>query len=134
MTLADAESPAEGPSFYAYKALVYRYIIARAKNPALVNPILDEMANFYAKHDAGHYGALLRMWSGEDADKEISMIIDKMDGAEQQDALAESLFYRAAHQKFVKGNSQEALTMLNDMNTLAPYGSIEWIYGRRVLK
>jgi hypothetical protein len=92
------------------------------------------MADYYAEHDASHYSALLKMWNGEDVQKDISEIIDKMEGGYQQDALAESLFYRAAYQKFVKDNSRAALTMLGDTDNLSPYGSIEWIYERRVLK
>jgi len=133
-TLADAESPLEGQSFYAYKGLLYRYIMTRATNSDLSNSSLEKLADYYTKHDTGHYGALLRMWQGQNITTEISNIIGKMENSDQQDAYSEVLFYRAAYEKFVKGNSPVALVMLEQLNTLSPYGSIEWIYGNRVLK
>jgi tetratricopeptide (TPR) repeat protein len=133
-TLADAESPLEGPSFYAYKGLLYRYIMTRAGNSSLSNPSLEKLADYYTKYDTGHYGALLRMWQGKNITVEVSNIIEKMKNSEQQDASSEVLFYSAAYEKFVKGNSPVALEMLEQLNTLSPYGSIEWIYGNRVLK
>jgi tetratricopeptide (TPR) repeat protein len=132
-TLADAQSVLEGPSFYAYKGLVYRYIMARAKNSSLANPVLEQQATYYATHDKGHYGALLRMWQGEDTRKEVAKIIGAMPGADQQEALSEALFYGAAYTKFVKGNEAGSRAMLDSLNHVAPYGSIEWIYGRRIL-
>lgn len=133
-TLADAQSLLEGPSFYAYKSVVYRYIMARAQNPSLANAKLEQEATYYAAHDKSHYGALLRMWQGEDTAKEIATVIAGMSGADQQEALGESLFYRGVYAKFVKGNAAIGNGMLSELNSLAPYGSIEWIYGRRILQ
>lgn len=132
-TLANAEAPLEGPSFYAYRSLVYRYIMSRAKDNTLANPQLDEMAAYYAQNDKGHYGALLRMWQGEDTQKEAAALIGQMSGSEQQEAFAEALFHGAAYAKFVKGDAVSARTMRDNLNRVAPYGSIEWIYGQRVL-
>jgi len=43
-TLADAQSPREGPSFLAYRAVLYRYIMARAQNPSLADAALERDA------------------------------------------------------------------------------------------
>ncbi|WP_459203528.1 hypothetical protein ACQVRV_08965 [Ralstonia pseudosolanacearum] len=133
-TLADAEAPLEGPSFYAYRSLVYRYIMGRAKDAALANPQLEKMAAYYAQNDKGHYGALLRLWQGEDTRQELAALIAGMPGQEQQEASGEVLFYSAAYAKFIKGDAEAARTMLGSLNRVAPYGSIEWIYGKRVLQ
>ncbi|WP_317202851.1 hypothetical protein [Janthinobacterium sp.] len=132
-TLADAQAPLEGPSFYAYKSLVYRYIMARAQDPSLAQAELERSAVYYASHDKSHYGALLRMWQGEDTLAELAKILADLPGLEQQDAFAESLFHGAAYAKFVKGDAARSQGLLTMMNTVAPYGSVEWIYGRRVL-
>jgi tetratricopeptide (TPR) repeat protein len=134
ITLADAHSPLEGPKFYAYRSLVYRYIMSRAHDPSLGNARLEQEATYYAAHDKGHYGALLRMWQGEDTVKEIATAIAEMSGADQQEAFGEALFYGGAYAKFVKGNAVGGSIMLDRLNRLAPYGSIEWIYGKRVLQ
>jgi hypothetical protein len=131
-TLADAQSEPEGPSFHAYKGLVYRYIMARAKDSSLANPVLEQQATYYATHNEGHYGALLRMWQGEDTRQEVANIIDAMSGADQQEALSEVLFHRAAYAKFVKEDEAGSRAMLYSLNRVAPYGSVEWIYGRRI--
>ncbi|TCW82798.1 hypothetical protein C5O80_16870 [Burkholderia sp. SRS-46] len=64
-TLADAHSPLEGPSFYAYRSVVYRYLMTRAHDPSLGNAKLEQDATYYATHDKSHYSALLRMWQGD---------------------------------------------------------------------
>ncbi|MGN6316459.1 hypothetical protein [Trinickia sp.] len=136
-TLADAESPLEGPSFYAYRGLVYRYIMSRAHDPSLANPRLEHDATYYAEHDRTHYGALLRMWQGTEtatqASTEMDAVIGGLSGTDRQDARAEELFYTAAYAKFVDGHPDVARSGLKDLDHLAPYGSVEWIYGRRVL-
>ncbi|WGS50000.1 hypothetical protein LFL96_00345 [Paraburkholderia sp. D15] len=132
-TLADAESPLEGADFYAYRSLVYRYIMTRANNASLANPMLEERALYYAANDKGYYGPLLRMYQGEDTIMEVVKITAKMTGSDQQDAFAETLFYSGAYLKFVKGNEAGSKAKLDGLNRLAPYGSIEWIYGKRVL-
>jgi len=47
---------------------------------------------------------------------------------------AEASFYSAAYSKFVKGDDVKSRQILDAMHQLAPYGSIEWIYGKRVLQ
>lgn len=133
-TLADAQAPLEGASFSAYKGLLYLYIMARAKDASLENHSLEQCATYYATHDKGHYGALLRMWRGEDTIKELSRIIGKMDGVEQQEAFGEALFYGGVYAKFVNGSFAGGRGMLENLNRVAPYGSLEWIYGQRVLR
>lgn len=133
-TLADAQSPLEGPSFLAYRAVVYRYIMARAQNPSLANATLERDAAYYAEHDSGHYGALLRMWRGDGTSLEMTAILARMSGVDQQEARGEVLFYQGAYRKFVKGSAVGASSALVELNQLAPYGSIEWIYGQRVLQ
>ncbi|KVX65066.1 hypothetical protein WT33_09280 [Burkholderia stagnalis] len=132
-TLADAHSPLEGPSFYAYRSLVYRYLMARAHDPLLANARLERDATYYATHDKSHYGALLRMWQGDDTIHELSADIVRMVGTEAQEADSEVLFYRGAYMKFVKGDAATGRAMLQQLDSLAPYGSIEWISGKRVL-
>ncbi len=132
-TLADTQSVLESSTFYPYRSLVYRYIMARAKNPALMNPTLEQEAAYYAAHNKSHYGALLRMYQGEDTTSEVTEILTTMSGTEKEDAVAEALFYQGAYAKYVKGNSAEGKAKLDDLDRLAPYGSIEWIYGKRVL-
>lgn len=133
-TLADAESPLEGPGFYAYRALVYRYIMARAHDASLTNPQLERDASYYAANDKNQYGALLRAWQGENIVRELSIINAGLSGDERQDAEAEEQFYLGAYAKFVKGDAAEGRSRLSIMDLLAPYGSIEWIYGKRVLQ
>jgi tetratricopeptide (TPR) repeat protein len=132
-TLADAQSPLEGSSFLAYRAVLYRYIMTRAQNPSLANAALERDAAYYAEHDSGHYGALLRMWRGDGIRLEMTAILSRMSGVDQQEARGEVLFYEGAYLKFVKGNAVRASSSLAELNQLAPYGSIEWIYGRRML-
>ena len=132
-TLADAQSPLEGPSFLAYRAVLYRYIMARAQNPSLADAALERDATYYAEHDSGHYGALLRMWRGDGTTLETTAILARMSGADQQEARGEVLFYEAAYSKFVKKSAVGASSSLAELNQLAPYGSIEWIYGKRIL-
>ncbi|RDK03356.1 hypothetical protein DLM46_07425 [Paraburkholderia lacunae] len=133
-TLADAQSPLEGPSFLAYRGLIYRYIMARTQNPSLANASLEHDAAYYAEHDSGHYGALLRMWRGEETVLEVAGILARMSGVDRQEARGEVLFYTAAYLKFVKDKAAGAKMTLTNLNQLAPYGSIEWIYGQRVLQ
>ncbi|AZU59175.1 hypothetical protein CFM90_23765 (plasmid) [Ralstonia solanacearum] len=133
-TLADAEAMLEGPSFYAYRSLVYRYIMGRARDASLANARLEKSTAYYTQNDKSHYGALLRLWQGEDTSKEVAALIWRMSGQEQQEACGEALFYTAAYVKFVKGDAASARFMLDHLNRVAPYGSIEWIYGKRVLQ
>lgn len=133
-TLADAEAPLEGPSFYAYRALVYRYIMARAHDPALANPRLERDATYYAANDKNQYGVLLRIWQGEDALKALSIVNAGLSGEERQEAEAEEQFYLGAYAKFVKGDADAARSRLRILDGIAPYGSIEWVYGKRVLQ
>lgn len=133
-TLADAESQLEGPSFYAYRALVYRYIMARAHDASLKNPQLEREAAYYAANDKSQYGVLLRIWQGDDALKELLIINAGFSGDDRQEAEAEEQFYLGAYAKFVKGDIDAARGRLRILDQLAPYGSIEWIYGRRVLE
>ncbi|MGS0742580.1 hypothetical protein ACVBEF_12195 [Glaciimonas sp. GG7] len=133
-TLADAQSVFEGSSFDAYKSLIYRYIMARANDPSLANQPLEQQASYYATSDKGHYGALLRMWQGQDTITEISKIIGAMPGAEQQEAFSEALYYNGVYTRFIKGDAITAKGLLETLNRVAPYGSIEWIYGKRVLQ
>ncbi|HEY1212737.1 MAG TPA: tetratricopeptide repeat protein [Bryobacteraceae bacterium] len=133
-TLADAESPLEGPSFYAYRALVYRYIMARAHDASLANARLERDATDYAASDKNQYGVLLRTWQGEDVLKELSIVNAGLSAAVRQEAEAEEQFYLGAYAKFVKGDAQAARSRLRILDQLAPYGSVEWIYGRRVLQ
>lgn len=133
-TLADAQSPLEGQSLLAYRGLIYRYIMARAQNPSLADASLEHDAAYYAEHDSGHYGALLRMWRGEETVLEVVGILARMSGVDRQEARGEVLFYKGAYLKFVKGSAVGASSSLVELNQLAPYGSIEWIYGQRVLQ
>jgi tetratricopeptide (TPR) repeat protein len=137
-TLADAESVAEGPRFYAYRGLLYRYIMSRAHNPSWANARLEQDATYYAEHDRSHYGALLRLWQGIDtvpeAIKEADAVISGLSGTDRQDALAEEDFYLGAYAKFVEGKPQGGHALLEELDRIAPYGSIEWIYGKRVLE
>jgi tetratricopeptide (TPR) repeat protein len=132
-TLADAHSILEGPKFYAYRSLVYLYIMTRANDPSLANAELEKSASYYISNDKSHYGALLRMWKGENTSEEFLKIVETMEGSEQQEALSEGFFYSGAYSKYVKNDQAGASEKLNNLNQLAPYGSLEWIYGRRVL-
>lgn len=133
-TLADAESPLEGPSFYAYRALVYRYIMARAHDASLANQRLEHDAQYYAANDKNQYGLLLRTWQGEDALNELSIINAGLSAEDRREAEAEEQFYLGAYAKFVKGNADAGRNRLAILDHIAPYGSIEWIYGKRVLQ
>ncbi len=74
------------------------------------------------------------MWNGSDSSKELSQRIARIgDNADRQDAMAESLFFRAAYLKYVKKDNAGAKRMLADLDGLAPYGAIEWIFGSRML-
>lgn len=133
-TLADAHSALGGPSFYAYRSVVYRYIMARAKDQSLTNRILEDEAKSYAVRDKSHYGALLRMWQGEDTSAELRSIVARKSGIDRQETLSEVLFHIGAYEKFVRNDPEKGQKMLDGLNQLAPYGSIEWIYGSRVLQ
>jgi hypothetical protein len=132
-TLVDAQSPLEGPSFYAYRGLLYRYIVKRANDPTLDNATLEKNAEYYMQHDPGHYGMLLKLWAGDDVHLDIDQMIKAISNADDQEAASEVLFYSAAFDKFVKNDSNGARAKLEKLNKLAPYGSAEWIYGKWVL-
>jgi tetratricopeptide (TPR) repeat protein len=133
-TLADAKAPLEGPGFLAYRGLIYRYIMARAQNPSLANTELEHDATDSADHYSGHYGVLLRMWRGDQTLEEMTGVLARMSGADLQEAQGEVDFYTAAYMKFVKANPVGAKAEFAELDKLAPYGSIEWIYGKRVLQ
>ncbi|MEN4917416.1 hypothetical protein ABE485_02005 [Achromobacter spanius] len=133
-TLADAHSPLEGASFVAYKSLLYRYIMARANDPSLTNADLESSAKLYAVRDKTQYGALLRMWQGEDTSGDLRAILARKSGADRQEALSEVLFHTGAFERFVRNDPEAGRQTLARLNQLAPYGSVEWIYGRRILQ
>ncbi|MBR8001989.1 hypothetical protein, partial [Burkholderia vietnamiensis] len=41
---------------------------------------------------------------------------------------------RFTYAKFVKGDADAARSRLRILDGIAPYGSIEWVYGKRVLQ
>ncbi|MFM0645399.1 hypothetical protein PQR14_13815 [Paraburkholderia bryophila] len=67
------------------------------------------------------------------AGREVAKIILSMPDAEQQEAFGEALFYGGAYARYVKGNEADSRAMLDRLNHVAPYGSVEWVYGKRVL-
>ncbi|MBR8149776.1 hypothetical protein, partial [Burkholderia vietnamiensis] len=44
------------------------------------------------------------------------------------------LFETVSYAKFVKGDADAARSRLRILDGIAPYGSIEWVYGKRVLQ
>lgn len=131
--LADTESTSDEPEFPEYRALVYRYIMARANDASLANANIEKQAAYIEKNSKSHYGALLRMWQGANNLTELSRLIALKDVEQQQDAFAESLFYIGAYTKYVKRDPALALNSLQQLNLIAPYGSMEWVHGKRVL-
>ena len=131
--LVDTEYTSDEPEFAEYRAVVYRYIMARANDAALANANLGKQAVDIEKNSKSHYGALLRMWQGADNLTELSRLIARKDAEEQQDAFAESLFYIGAYTKYVKRDPALALNSLQQLNRISPYGSLEWVHGKRVL-
>lgn len=131
--LADAESPGDD-AFHAYKGLVYRYIRSRTDDKAAASSVLDGYARAHAQSDRGHYGALLRLWHGDGTVQDVVAAVDRLSGAGQQEALSEALFYVGAFRKFVQHDAAQGAASLHHLDQLAPYGSIEWIYGKRVLR
>lgn len=131
--LADTEYTSDEPEFAEYRAVVYRYIMARANDASLANANLEKQAVHIEKNSKSHYGALLRMWQGADNLTELSRLIARKDAEEQQDAFAESLFYIGAYTKYVKRDPALALNSLQQLNRISPYGSLEWVHGKRVL-
>lgn len=133
--LADAHAPLEGPRFDAYRALVYRYIKARAGDVDLGQPSLDKLAEYYAAHDVAHYGVLLRLWRGEDVSVQVDALLQKTpSSSDEQDTLAEVLFYSAAYAAFVRHDDAKAKKLMVELNALEPYGNVEWIYAKRVIR
>lgn len=133
--LSDTYAFSEGPGFFSYQSLLYRYIMARADTPALANPMLEMRAKKGAEIEKSHYGDLLRMWQGADNEREVNKrYMGLKPSAAQQDVLAEILFYRSAYQRFVKKDVALSKVIFDRLNRLEPYGSIEWIYGKRVLQ
>ncbi|UQV45640.1 hypothetical protein KIV45_00490 [Janthinobacterium lividum] len=131
--LADTEYTSDEPEFPEYRALVYRYIMARANDASLANANIEKQAAYIEKNSKSHYGALLRMWQGANNLTELSRLIALKDVEDQQDAFAESLFYIGAYTKYVKRDPALALNSLQQLNLIAPYGSMEWVHGKRVL-
>lgn len=131
--LADAEAPWD-ESFNAYKGLVYRYIGSRTQDKAATSSVLDDYARSYASSDKGHYGALLRLWNGQGTILDVAHAVEPLSGVAKQEAISESLFYIGALQKFVQNDAAQTATSLHNLNQVAAYGSLEWIYGRRVLR
>jgi hypothetical protein len=134
-TLANSYALSEGASYEAYKSLIYRYIMARAHDPSLANEDLEKSATYYAINEKGHYGALLRLWQGENTTREIAQKIAALNGEEQQDAFSEALFYSSAYARYVKGDVDAGRRTLQYLNqTLLPFGNIEWIYSKWALQ
>lgn len=116
----------------AYAAMTYAYIKARASGP-VADEWLDAQTEFSAAKHNGHYGALIRMWQGHFDSGELATSLKALKGTARQDAFGEALFHRMAYVRYVQGDPVTAAALLEHLNTLAPYGNIEWIYAKQVV-
>ena len=73
------------------------------------------------------------MWQGANNLPELARTVAAKSGAEQADAQAEALFYMGAYAKFSKHDAVAARNALDQLNQMAPYGSLEWVHSRRTL-
>jgi len=117
----------------AYRSVIYRYIMARAGSPRLADAGLEREAAYHARHDNTGYGLVLRLWAGADTSSEVGRFMKGVDDAGQQEMLGRILFYMGAYLRYVRGNAEAGRSMLQNLNNVAPYGCIEWEYGRTVL-
>jgi len=117
----------------AYRSVIYRYIMARANSSELIDAGLERDAAYYASSDRSGYGLVLRLWQGTDTSSEIGRFMDGVGDAKQQDMLGKILFYAGAYLRYAADNVEAGRSMLQSLNNLAPYGCIEWEYGKAVL-
>ena len=131
-TLKDAKSIFGGASFGGYKAMLYQYILMRAKFDADISPELAQNVKAYEDFPKTYYGLIIKSLKGKDVKSDFMKYISKLPPAEKQDALAEWLFYEGAYKKYAMADNASALKNLEELNKLAPYGNIEWINATRL--
>lgn len=126
--------PTADEGLAAYRSVIYCYIMARAGSRTLANAALEKDAAYYAAHDKSGYGFLLRLWKGSDISSEVGKFIGEIDNAEQQEMMGKILFYLGVYLRYARGNVEAGRSMLQSLGNVAPYGSIEWAYGKTVLR
>lgn len=120
-----------GASPFAYRAMLYQYILMRSKYDKEVVPELAKAVKDYEDFPKTYYGYIIKLLKGQDVKSDFMKQINKLSPTEKQDALAEWLFYDGAYKKYVQGDDAYALNSLEQLNKLAPYGNIEWINATR---
>ncbi len=120
-----------GVSPFAYRAMLYQYILMRTKYTNETIPELAQAVNDYEDSPNTYYGYIIKLLKGQDVKSDFIKHINKLPPAEKQDALAEWLFYEGAYKKYAMADDAFALRNLEELNKLAPYGNIEWINATR---
>ena len=120
-----------GASPFAYRAMLYQYILMRSKYDKEVVPELAKAVTDYEDFPKTYYGYIIKLLKGQDVKSDFTKQINKLSPTEKQDALAEWLFYDGAYKKYAQGDDAYALNSLEQLNKLAPYGNIEWINATR---
>ncbi len=121
----------EGASPFAYRAMLYQYILMRSKSNNDKVQELAQAVKDYEDFPKTYYGYIIKLLKGQDVKSEFMKHINKLSPAQKQDALAEWLFYEGAYKKYAQGDDAYALSNLEQLNKLAPYGSLEWINATR---
>ncbi len=138
--LVRANPSKENEEFTAYRALLYTYIIRRARAAGNRNAWMDERVQEQLDGGKGAPAVLIRYWHGRESDPLQALaeladarlfIIDP--GATKQALTGLGLFHLGAHARFEQGRRRAGSQFLRELNELAPYGVIEWTHARRTL-
>lgn len=121
-----------GASPFAYRAMLYQYIIMRTKYDYDKIPELAQAIRDYEDFPKTYYGYIIKLLKGQDIKSDFIKHINRLSPTEKQDALAEWLFYEGAYKKYAQGDDAYASNNLKELDKLAPYGSIEWLIANRL--
>lgn len=122
----------EGASPFAYRAVLYQYILMRSKYSNDKIPELAQAVKDYEDFPKTYYGYIIKLLKGQDVKSEFMKHINKLTSEKKQDALAEWLFYEGAYKKYALGDNIFAVNSLKELDKLLPYGSIEWLIASRL--
>jgi tetratricopeptide (TPR) repeat protein len=128
---AQASAPAE----YDYLATIYLYVRAKSGGKAPTSETFETLIRRANQPLSGSYRrSLLLYWQGlvplDQVQGQITML---RDASARQNALAETWFLAGARMKYVTNDAAGARDCLSRLNSLAPYGTTDWLLAKRDL-
>jgi tetratricopeptide (TPR) repeat protein len=133
-TLAET-AQASAPTEYDYLTTVYLYVRAKSGGNAPTNEIFETLLRRANQPLPGSYRrTLLLYWQGQATlDQVQGQITLLRDATARQNALAEMWFLAGARMKYVTNDTAGARDCLSRINSLAPYGTTDWLLAKRDL-